>query len=743
MVARHCTTSPGDDQTVRNLTALVLRHRRRVALAWLVVALAAFALAGAATDSFSKSFALPGSQSDDVNKVLGQGFGNGGSRVRGPLVPVVRLPEGTTVDSPGVREEMGRAFAAIAKDVPGARPANFASTGDEVFISKDRRTAFGVIWYRAGGTALRPALEALKAARDAAEVNTVAGERIRITGLDALAGEAAKGRLSVVGELLVGGVFALLVLAFAFGSLTALLPLLIAAIAIPTTFLLLWPIAAIGEVSFVVQYLVALVGLGIAIDYSLLVVMRWREERLAGRTNREAVFESMHHAGRSVLLSGAAVAIGLLALLAMPVPFLRSIGLGGLLVPVVTVALALTLLPVLLDAVGPRLDRIGFRRRTESTQNGWVPWGRFVTRRRLWVGAAALVVLGLLISPLGSFTTGTPRATALAAEGSARVALNQLTASGIGAGVLTPYELVVSGIDAHFTTQAALPFLDAAEGVAGAVAPELDEWRTNDSVILNVFVAEERSAAAVRAIRRIAEAQPEEMLVGGPVPSSTDFSNAVYDNFIWILLAILVITFVLLARVFRSLLLPLKAVALNVLSICAVWGFLVYFWQKGNGSGAIFGVDPTGSLTVWIPLLVFAFLYGLSMDYEVFILSRMREEYDRAPSTDRAVILGVARTGRLVTAGSLILFGTFAALAAAPQADVKVFATGLAVGILIDATLVRGMLLPAVVSLFGRWNWWMPPWAARILHIEPHEPAPEVHDPDVSLEAPTAKPYGS
>ncbi len=717
---------------MRNLTVLVLGRRRSVIVGWLVVAIAAFAATGAATGSFSKSFSLPGSESDEANKALA-GFRNGGSRVRGPIVPVVRLPEGTTIDAPGVRDEMGRAFDAIARPVLGARAANFANTGEEVFLSKDRRTAYGVIWYRPGQTALRPALEALKGARKAAAKVTVAGQRVRITGIDALSGEGATGGLSVLVELLVGGLFALLILGFTFGSLTALVPLAIAAIAIPTTFLLLWPISAVTEVSFVVQYLVALIGLGVSIDYSLLVVMRWREERVAGAANREAVLAAMQHAGKAVVVSAAAVAIGLLALVAMPVPFLRSIGYGGLLVPAVSLALALTLLPVLLDTIGPRLDRIGFRRRTESDQNGWVPWGRFVTRRRLWVGGAALAAVALLVVPLGSFTTGQPRAATLAAEGEARVGLDQLTASGIGAGVLTPQELVVQGVDAVFTASSLLAGLAAVDGVGTAVAPNLPEWRNVDALIVDVFVPEEKSAAAVRAVRAVAKVQPEKVFVGGPVPSTLDFSEAVYDNFIWVLLAILVITFVLLARVFRSLVLALKAVLLNVLSLGAVWGFLVFFWQQGHGSEAIFGISATGALTVWIPLLVFAFLYGLSMDYEVFILSRMREEYDRVASTDRAVILGVARTGRLVTAGSLILFGTFAALAAAPQAEVKVFATGLAVGVLIDATLVRGMLLPAFVSLFGRWNWWMPQWAARILRIEPCAPAPETRDPDVSL----------
>lgn len=184
------------------------------------------------------------------------------------------------------------------------------------------------------------------------------------------------------------------------------------------------------------------------------------------------------------------------------------------------------------------------------------------------------------------------------------------------------------------------------------------------------------------------------------------------------------LTFLLLARAFRSLLLPLKAVVLNVLSVGAAWGVMTLVWQNGHGSEAIWGIAATGSISSWIPLIVFAFLYGLSMDYEVFILARMREEFDSGGDTDKAVIEGLSRTGRLVTSAALILFLAFASMASGPGTDVKILATGLAVGILLDATVVRALLVPAVVSMFGTWNWWMPPGPARLLRVRPSpEPA--------------------
>jgi len=185
-----------------------------------------------------------------------------------------------------------------------------------------------------------------------------------------------------------------------------------------------------------------------------------------------------------------------------------------------------------------------------------------------------------------------------------------------------------------------------------------------------------------------------------------------------------VITFLLLVRTFRSVLLPLKAVVLNLISLAAVFGAVVFFWQQGNGSDALFDVSATGAITFWLPVLIFAFLFGLSMDYEVFILARMREEYDATGSTSQAVVTGLGRTGRLVTSAALILFFAFAALASAPGTDIKVLGTALGVGILIDATIVRALLVPAMVSLFGRWNWWLPDWLAKALFVAPSPLAP-------------------
>ncbi|MFF0739053.1 MMPL family transporter [Streptomyces sp. NPDC004111] len=212
---------------------------------------------------------------------------------------------------------------------------------------------------------------------------------------------------------------------------------------------------------------------------------------------------------------------------------------------------------------------------------------------------------------------------------------------------------------------------------------------------------------------------PDGVLVGGNVTQQLDYADVTYTAFPWMPAALSLVTYVMLARAFRSLLLPLKAIVLNLLSLGAVLGAMVVLWQWGWGTEALLGIRPDGSIGTFVPVTIFAFLYGLSMDYEVFILARMREEYDRTGSTRAAVVNGIGRTGRLVTCAALILFCSFASMASGGELDVSIFASGIALGILLDATLVRGLLVPAAVATMGKWNWWLPTAAARLLRVAP------------------------
>jgi RND superfamily putative drug exporter len=243
------------------------------------------------------------------------------------------------------------------------------------------------------------------------------------------------------------------------------------------------------------------------------------------------------------------------------------------------------------------------------------------------------------------------------------------------------------------------------------------------------------SNEVVTAVRTAVEQSVDgQVLVTGAGATVEDYFTAVYDAFPYVLALIALITFLLLVRTFRSVLLPLKAVLLNLVSLAAVFGTVVFFWQMGNGSDAVFDVSATGAITFWLPVVIFAFLFGLSMDYEVFILARMREEYDATGDTAEAVVTGIGRTGRLVTSAALILFFAFGALASAPGTEIKVLGTALGVGILIDATIVRALLVPALVVLFGRWNWWLPAWLARLLFVEPSPLTPKARPVEGDLD---------
>ena len=451
-----------------------------------------------------------------------------------------------------------------------------------------------------------------------------------------------------------------------------------ALVAIPTTFLLVWPLASVTDVSVIVQFLVALVGLGIAIDYALLIVVRWREERQQpGVTNEDAVRKAMQHAGAAVVFSGTTVAISLLALLVLPVPFMRSIGIAGLMIALVSVAVAITLLPVVLATIGPRFDWPR-NSRDASASRGWSAWARVVVRHRWAAAVASTAVLVALVAVASSIQLGNPRADSLAQDGPARLGLLKLEGSGIGTGPLSPFDALVRSGDARGVAAA----LGEVEGVRSAAAPV--QWRRDGTAIVVAIPTADGNSPAGRdtldRLRVATAALPAGVTIGGEAAQGADFLEAVYGSFPLMLVLISILTFILLARAFRSLLLPLKAVLLNLLSVAAAWGLIVLVFQHGVGSDEIWGIEATRAINVELPIVVFAFLFGISMDYQVFIISRMREAYDRTGSTETAVVEGIGRTGRLVTSAALILFLAFVAFAMQPGTEAKIFAAALGGG---------------------------------------------------------------
>jgi RND superfamily putative drug exporter len=696
----------------------VLAHKRLVIILWLILTVAGMATAGTTVGSLSKTFGVPGREGYVTNQRIIRTFGGGGRGA--PLLAVVSLPPGTTVHRPGIRAQLSQVSARIAGAVPGSRLASYATTGSKAFVSSNGRTTFILVYPPPTLASFGANTAAAKSATAAVQGQRVGGTPVRVTGVDALQSQTGgAGGPSVFLESVLGGLGALVVLGFVFASLLAFVPLLMAVVSIMTTFLVLLGVSSLTSVSFIVEFLVALIGLGVAIDYSLLVVVRWREERDQGRAEDEAVIRAMATAGRAVVFSGTTVAIGLLAMIVLPLPFLRSIGLAGMLIPLISVLVALTLLPVVLATVGPRLDWPHIRHEDRASR-AWTAWARLVIRGRWPAVVAALAVLAALLAVATSLQPGSANVNTLSRSGPALTALQELERSGIGPGSLQPIE-VLSRPGAQARRLAAT--LQSVPGIHGAVAPPGPLWERRGVAEVDAFGTADSSTPAGRATldaaRHAAHTVGPNVQVGGIGAENADFVSAIYGSFPEMIALIAVLTFLLLARAFRSLLLPLKAVILNVISVSAAWGIITLVWQEGHGSNLLWGIGATHSVSAWIPLMVFAFLFGLSMDYEVFILTRMREEYDRSGSTDRAVVAGIARTGRLVTSAALILFLAFVSMSSAPDTDVKVFATGLAGGILLDATVIRALLVPAVVSLLGRWNWWLPRTPARLLRVEP------------------------
>jgi RND superfamily putative drug exporter len=697
------------------ITRIALGHRRLVALAWIVLTVIGALTVGSTTGRLTHGFNTPGTPGYDANANILKTFGIDGNEQ--PSIAVLTLPAGQNMRTAAGQAAAATTFAAASK-AGHLAIADSANTHNLKLISSDGRTTWALLEMPNPDIPLGSGvIDRIQPAMRAAAPQ---GVSVSVTGFEQIqsAGGGGGGGPSVLIETLIGGIGALAVLAFVYGSAIAIVPLLIAIPSILTTFLLVLGLTQLINVNFLVEYLVAVMGLGVAIDYSLLLITRWREELEAGRSNEEAILAAGPTAGRAVVLSGATVGVGLLSLVLLPVPFLRSIGLGGMLIPLVAIAASVTLLPVILAAWGPALDK---RRVSRSTTYSrlWERWGKLVVRRRWVAGAVGVAVVLALAVPALSMNTGQPRANSLGGTGQPALTLHALERAGVPSAVVFPIQVLTHG--GPEAAKRATEIASSTPGVDTVLAPATGSFRHGQDALISVIpTAEGNTSAGTDTVTRLRVALasvPGRVEVGGNTAQNIDFNSAVYGNFPLMLVAIAAVTFLLLARAFRSVVLAVKAVVVNLVSLGAAFGFLVLFWQDGHGSNLVYGIPATGSIRNWIPIVAFAFLFGLSMDYEVFILSRMREEYDRTGSTAQAVVNALARTGRLVTCAALILAISFTSLSLAPDIVVQMIATGLAVGILVDAVIVRTLLVPSLVAIMGRWNWWMPSGLARLLRV--------------------------
>ena len=717
------------------LTRTMIRFRWLVIAGWLaVLAVSLIAMSGL-SDLLTNRFSLPGTDAARAEKILGEQFGQ---KSTGSFSLVVKGKPGS---ARRLVLPVEHAAMRAAEELPTGRVASVQPVADDVvsaLIVSD----------------LEPADAKLHTDEMREAAGSIPDATVYVTGQSAIEHDLDPVFANdlKVGELYIAIPIALAILVFVFGTAAFLLPFVFALFAIPATLGIIWIFANVMELTTYLQNMVMLIGLGIAIDYSLLVVYRYREELKRGGSKTDAIVRTMDTAGRAVVFSGTAVAIGLALMLAMPLPFMRGFGLGGLFIPIVSIVAAVTLLPVLLYLLGAKLDRVRLvparilRRREDEERNLWVRLSRAIMRRPVVfaAGSAALLVAASL--PVLTLELGPGSNKGIPQDLEAVRGLNVLSAA-VGEGATAPTEIVVDGKEpARVVTpdvQAAVRRLARSlrqdAEVGGVVMGKGVDFSDSTGQYLHFQVVGKHEYGSPESQDFVARLRndlvpaagfPDDVAVyaGGGPPSGVDFLDLTYGAFPWLVLAVLLLTYVLLIRAFRSLVLPLKAILMNLLSIGAAYGLLVVVFKWGAGEWA--GLIAFDQVEGWIPVMLFAMLFGLSMDYEVFLVSRMREEWDARGDNERAVSEGLAKTGRIVTAAGIVMFAAFSGFVAGSVVGLQQFGFGLAAAILIDVTIVRALLVPSLMKLLGRWNWWLPAGVARVVRVEPSPlPPPRVAAP--------------
>jgi uncharacterized membrane protein YdfJ with MMPL/SSD domain len=708
----------------------VIRHRGAIIAGWLVLLVLGFAatinLGGLLTNRFS----VPGSDSERGLDLLKDRLHQ---RSDGAFTLVARGP----VD-PAAVEAAARRGARVLPDGRAGAPL---------------RAATNVVYVQ-----IETSLENQDAQKKTPAVRNAIGKvpqaQTYLTGFPALNHDTQPiyNKDLAKGESIAIPV-ALLVMLFMFGTIGGIVvPFLFAAVTIPTTLGFVWIFAHTMDMAIYVTNIVTLIGFAIAIDYSMLVVFRFREELPLHERTNDALVKTMETAGRATLFSGLTVAVGLALLVFMPLPFMRSMGVGGLLVPLVSIAASATLLPAFLSVMGTRVNRWRviprriLERRASKEETGF--WHRLATaimrRPVLWGGLAAglMIALALQATQL-HLTGGDNRGIPITTEAARGLKVLENT---LGPGALAPQQIVVDtgrpggayapGVVAAQRRLVAALGRDREVERSTILAPAFlsrAQARRADLVdrtgqILQVRAAgrsDSGESPAVDLVHRIRDdyipaarfpASADVLLTGAPA-FGVDFIDKAYGAFPWLIVAVLILSYLLLMRAFRSVVLPAKAVVMNLLSVSATYGVLTLAFQHGWGDP--FGLQSSPQIEAWIPIFLFAILFGLSMDYEVFLLSRMREEWDLTHDNEHAVAYGLEHTGRIITAAAIIMIAAFSGFTFGSFVGLQEFGLGLSAAILLDATVVRAVLVPAVMKLLGDWNWYLPVRLQRVLRVRP------------------------
>ena len=716
-------------------------HRKTVILGWLVALLGIGALAGTVGSDFSDEFRLPSSDSPEAFDLLEHRF----PAQSGDTATIVFTAAGG-VDSPQVRSRMEKAFAEIEGLPHVTEVASPYAGGGAADTSSDGRIAYATVQFDEttdqldSGEIKQVIDEAQGAGGDSLQVE-LGGQPIEEARSEEEGGDST---------FAIGLLAAIVVLLITFGSVVAMgLPIVTALFALGVGLSLVTLGTHFFPTADFAPQLAAMIGLGVGLDYALFILTRFRNGLDEGMASRSAAIAAVDTAGRAVLFAGVTVIIALMGMLLLGLSFLYGVAMATAFAVLMTMIAALTLLPALLTIAGPRVDRLripGLGERTRSTAEDtrWFRWSRTIQRRPLIATLVSGALLIALCIPTLSLRLGTNDAGTDPAGTTTREAYD-LLAEGFGPGFNGPLS-IVAALPAHDQDAALTELrrtLEGQEGVARTTPVMLNP--AGNTGVFQVYPTtspeSEETTELLDHIRNdvippVEQRTGAQVHVGGITAIFEDFGIAISEKLPLFIGVVVLLSALLLMTVFRSVLVPLKAIVMNLLSIGAAFGLIVAVFQWGWGASLI-GVDGTGPIISFFPIFLFAIVFGLSMDYEVFLMSRIHEEWEGRRDATLAVTRGLALTGRVITAAAAIMVTVFASFMIGEDRIIKLFGLGLAAAILIDAVIIRSVLVPALMQLFGERAWWLPGWLDRILprlHVEPAEgdPAPTGEHPVVS-----------
>jgi RND superfamily putative drug exporter len=708
--------TPTELPALRAVADFCIRHRRLTVLAWIVALIAAGAAASSAGESFSTNFQLPDSDSTKALNLLEDRFpAQSGDQIQVVYADPGGLEQAATkqqVDD--LVTELGKLDHVVSVTSPYEGQGAISSSG-----------SIGFSTVTLDGAAFDLPISSIEKIADTA--NEAGGDGLRVEA----GGDPVRQveQQNEGGSEMYGLLAAIIVLLITFGSVVAMsMPIVTAIVALGTALSLITLGTHIIDTADFAPALASMIGLGVGIDYALFVVTRFRQGLADGLEVRDAVIEAMDTAGRAVLFAGITVVIAMLGLFAIGVGFLHAPALAASLAVLLTMLAALTLLPAMLSKIGTRIDRLRVRRSKPAARESsrWTRWSRGI-QRRPWLAAIAsgglLIVLAI---PVFSIDLGSADAGTDAADTSTRQAYD-LLAEGFGPGFNGPLQ-VVADLPEDTTATESKPELAAlgqalsgTDGVAGVGKPVLNQ--AGDTAVIQVFPTtspqDNATSELVKSLRDDVLPPVESQYgfvahVGGTTAIFDDFATYISGKLPLFFGIVILLSALLLMAAFRSVLVPLKAVLMNLLSIGASFGVVVAIFQWG-WLGGLIGLDETAPIESFLPVMVFAIVFGLSMDYEVFLMSRVHEEWGKRKDASEAVVHGLASTGRVITAAATIMICVFGSFALGGNLTIKLFGVALASAVAIDAFVIRSILVPAILELLGRRAWWLPAWLDRIL----------------------------